>query len=160
MKNSLKLLLITFSTSLIVACGGGSSSSGGEQSSLPTPDPVPAEPPAPTTMPGQFATQCMDNIQVRRNMTALVQNVCGFSINVRQTNSRFGVPTPVTEIAPGQITAVRLGDDSLSVGFGACRSPSIPEPASPGFFSCTNVPANGERSKNLNSREARELLAG
>jgi len=122
---------------IIAACGGGSSSSGGGSD---TPPP-PATPPAPTTMPGEAAVRCLANVQLRRNGTALALNSCSFAINVRQINSRFPQPSPVTEIAPGQTAAIVLGDDSLSITLGACRVPSIPQPAAEeGFFTCGDVP--------------------
>ena len=153
-----KLLIIAFSVCFFSGCGGGDSSSGGGVEQAPVPAPT-----APTTMPGEFATDCLANIQVRRNGTALVQNICSYSINVRQTNSRFPQPSPVTEIPPGQLVAVALGDDSTSVGFGACRVPSIPESSSPGFFTCTDVPVQTKSATNTaqqpqNFREFREVI--
>ena len=139
-------LIIVFSSCFVFACGGGTSS-GGNESPPPTPDITPPEPvePTPTTIPGESAVDCMANIQVRLNRTALVQNICSYSINVGQMNSRFPDPAPITEIPPGETLAIPLGDDSTSIGFGACRAPSIPEPSSPGFFVCSDVVINNKQ---------------
>lgn len=156
-----KFFIISFLACLLCGCGGGDSSSGGGVADTPAPEPEST--PQPTTMPGEFAVDCLANVQVRRNGTALVQNICSYSINVRQTNSRFPQPSPVTEIPPGQLVAVALGDDSTTVGFGACRSPSIPESSSPGFFTCTDVPVQTKSATNAapqsqSFREFREVI--
>lgn len=152
----IQIFIILFTLS-IAACGGGKSSSGGNNTAASTPPPPPPPPPPPTTMRGEFATKCMSNIQVRRNRTALVLNVCGYDINVGQMNSRFDAPPPITLIRPGQTVAVKLADDSTFIGFGACRAPSIPRPASPGKFSCSDVPV-GSKTKQGFIEEAPVLL--
>ena len=88
----------------------------------------------------------MDDIQVRLNRTALVRNICGFDINVGQMNSRFPGPPPITLVAAGQIKAVQLADDQTTIGFGACKAPSIPMPTSPGFYRCSSY-TQGKQSE-------------
>ena len=60
---------------------------------------------------GEFATDCMADIQVRRNRTALVHNICGYDINVGQMDSRFPGPPPITLVRGGETKAVALADD-------------------------------------------------
>lgn len=137
-----KRLISTILASLMLAlaaCGGGGTNSGGAVAIAPAAAPPP--PPAPTTMPGVIALHCLSNIQVRRNNTALVLNICTFTINVRNLGSRFG-PGPITEIEPAQTVAVELNDELISGGLAACRSPSIPRmaPDDPDKFFCTDVP--------------------
>ena len=138
-----KRLISTILASLMLAlaaCGGGATNSGGAVAIAPPPT-APPPPPAPTTMPGVFALHCLSNVQVRRNNTALVLNICTFTINVRNLGGRFG-PGPITEIAPGETVAVELNDELISGGLAACRSPSIPRiaPDDPEKFFCTDVP--------------------
>jgi len=138
MEHNLKLVTVVLLGLLVTACGGGNSSTGGGTSIQ---GPIALDPPEPTVISGEFALDCMAMIQVRRNGTALVQNICDYSINVAQMDSRFPGPPPVTEIPPGQLVAVQLADDTLSIGLGACRAPSIPTPSPdrPGFFFCPDV---------------------
>ena len=129
------------------ACGDSKTQSGGPVAQAPVAPPSPVDPAPPTRVPGEPATRCLADIQVRTNRTALVRNSCGFDINVGQMNSRFSTPAPITLIKPGQTVAVKLGDDSLTIGFGACRAPSIPQPADAGFFTCSSIPAQGKAGK-------------
>lgn len=141
-----QLFFILLLGALTAACGGGNSSSGGDPGMVVTPDPVPVPDPVPTTTPGEFALDCIDNdsVEVRLNGTALMQNLCGYAINVGQMNSRFPGLPPITEIPPGQIVAVKLADDQTDIGYGACRAPSIPQATEPGFFVCSDVAVQGK----------------
>ena len=139
MKQSILVCHLLLVGVMVAACGGGGSSSGSGVAVAPAPAPAPVPvDPDPVTIAGEFAKECMSDIQVRRNRTALVMNICPYDINVGQMNSRFPDPPPITLVAAGQIRAVALADDQLSIGFGACKAPSIPQPASPGFFRCSS----------------------
>lgn len=151
-----KAVLIILLCVLIQACGGGDTSSGGDTPVVATPDPVVVPDPGPTVISGESALECIDNdkVEVRLNRTALMQNLCGFAVNVAQLNSRFPGPPPITEIPPGQIVAVALADDQTSISYGVCRAPSVPENAEEeGFFFCPDVIVQGKQlinSKSLN----------
>jgi hypothetical protein len=96
----------------LFACGGGSSSGGG----------------------GQFAKECVEGEQ-NQNFDTVFTNSCSFEVTVRKLSkdAHTGELDPPFNIAPNS-SVIR---DELVLLFGACRSPSVPEPENGFQFKCS-----------------------
>lgn len=112
MSRVISIALVLGAALSLFACGGGSSSGGG----------------------GQFAKECVEG-ERNQNFDTVFTNSCSFEVTVRHLtkDAHTGELDPPFTIPPNS-SVVR---DDLVFVFGACRSPSVPEPAKGLKFECS-----------------------